>query len=443
MPDCHERVLQILLYRVLEHVQEAPVLVDPRESVLDGQPAVDRAPSSGDAIGEPEGHSCTFGTVSYAYGVQKINLKQTLSISQKKFVQTHDGKTRSPTVRTYMAELQALADEVPNGQTLQEQQRRAHIKQAMDARDADEIPQFAPSKHAGLAFERRISGQNHVLYSLSTAGFAPVAVNPREPALRLYGAFSTSDEAIAFGSVVRATDPHCSLLVHPLGEWALIASTVDELSTAAGTVAERLQRHQDSLAVARNEFEENCREKKQGAVKMRSTSEEAPSIVEVPTAPDGATVYQRHLGGNARLPHQAFAVVSFLRDPEPTESSAQPLFVVHAFLPALEDADRYVRDTLSVEMGDIDIDVVCVGEWLSPEVAIDHPQTLYRDEELHKIMDNHKKEPARVARYNKAMAALPPPRETRDTASVESSDVTPVHSVDTSPQDATDAGELV
>ena len=54
MPDCNERVLQILLDRVFEHVQEAPVLVDPCESVLDGQPAVDWAPSSGDAIGEPE-----------------------------------------------------------------------------------------------------------------------------------------------------------------------------------------------------------------------------------------------------------------------------------------------------------------------------------------------------------------------------------------------------
>lgn len=342
-----------------------------------------------------------------------------------------------------MADFRALAEEVPNGQTLQEQQRRAAIKQEMDARAADEIPQFAPSKHDGPAFERSIPGQVYALYSLSTAAFAPIAVNPLEPALRLYGAFATTEDAIAFGAVVRATDPLCSLLVHPVGEWALMASTVDALSTAPATVADRLAYHQKCIDDARAEFEENRREQKQGAVRMRSKEEEeaTAAIVEVPTAPEHTRPYQKHLGGNARLPQQAYAVVSFLRDPTPSESASQPLFIVHAFFPSLEDADRYVRDTLSVECSDVDIDVVCVGEWLSPESArTEHPLTFYRDEELHKIMDNHKKEPGRVARFNKAMAALPPPTAAGSDAAASGASDSPASSIPAAPlTDATNA----
>lgn len=305
-----------------------------------------------------------------------------------------------------MEELDSMAKDVPNGQTLQEQRRRFAVKEGMDMRDMDEIPQFVPSRHEGSAFERHIPGQNYVLYSISSSGLAPISLTPGQPNVRFYGAFASKHDAISFSAIVRGVDPHCSILVHPTGVWGLVAKNAEALANSEPLVKERLECYDAFLHNAWQDFDTNLRKKSQGHAKLR----EPDSVVELRAPPDESIAYQRHLGGNARLQSQNFAVVSFIRDMQDSEE-AQPVFMVHAFFETTNDADRYVRDTLSLQMTDIDLDVVSAGEWISPQNAADHPNCIYRDDELHKIMENQRKEPGRVARFNSAMASLPAPKK--------------------------------
>lgn len=309
--------------------------------------------------------------------------------------------------RFAMSDLDAMAKDVPNGQTLKEQLRRVEVRDRMC--DLNETPQFTPSTHDGPRYERRLPEQNWVLYSISSSGLAPISLTPKYPSIRFYGAFAKNQDAIEYSKVVRGVDPHCSLLVHPVGVWGLIAKDAETLAKAPEFIQERIDRYDESLLSARTQFDENVREKRQGET---TPHDERDEVVEVKQVPETATAYQQHLGCHARMANQKFAVVSFIRDMQ-GDDVTQPLFMVHAFFEDTNDADRYVRDTLSHELTEIDVDVVNTGEWISPQTATNHPNCIYRDEELHKIMDNQRKEPGRVARFNNAMASLPAPK--RDT----------------------------
>ena len=315
-----------------------------------------------------------------------------------------------------MDEWSSMASEVPNGQTLKEQERRASVKTYIDERSPDEVPQFSASKHDGPSFEVRLPEQNFVLYSISSEGLAPISLTPKYPNIRIYGCFPSKEDAVEYAKVVRSVDPHCSLMAHPVGEWALVAANAESLANAPQDVRARVEQYEQQRKMSTAEFASNVKNKKQG--NTRDVSKAPDACVEVSKRPETASVYQRVLGANARIANQSVAVVSVIRDSE-DETPTQPIFMLHACFANTEDADRYVRDTLSPLQPDIDIDIIMTGEWISPQLAIDHPNCLYRDDELNKIMENQRKEPARVARFNQAFASLPAPAS-RDTAAVPS-----------------------
>ena len=85
----------------------------------------------------------------------------------------------------------------------------------------DETTYFAPST-ASINIPFVPPGQEFALLSLGTSVLAPRPVDQTRPALRIYGAFATREDAREHSEIIQSMDATCSLMVVPLREWVLM-----------------------------------------------------------------------------------------------------------------------------------------------------------------------------------------------------------------------------
>lgn len=237
----------------------------------------------------------------------------------------------------------------------------------------------------------------HMLFSLSTVEFAPISVDPQNPGLRIYGGFSSREEALAHAARVQAIDQDSSLFADETHRWIVASSCPERMGDVECVGAQRdrlLRSHADSLQKNQREFEANVSEQKTGEVVFRNAE---GTESEVGGPPKGKRFGHR-LPAGAEVRGQRFAVVSFVRD---DEAAAEFLFRVYAFVETEQEADDYVRNVCGERVSDFDIDVVSTCEWVFPQSMRGEKarKEVYRVDELDKIMSKHKSQPAEVARY--------------------------------------------
>ena len=279
-------------------------------------------------------------------------------------------------------------------QNLDEIQRRKELASSFQE-DENEISSFQGS----CSLPYVLPGQNVFLFTTSHKEMPPIAPDPDNPAIRIYGVFGSGDEAIEYAQLLDNQD--INFQVHPLREWALAVSSESKLreegyapSKIDFLVSGYMQTRQDQI----KDFRENVANKK-------NTEDMVDEKEDMPMYPD--TERHAHKRGirdmkktsaPLKLPSpQKFVVVTFLRDKNELPEFA---FVVHAAFDTLEQADEWVRGTASAEIVDFDMHVVSTGEWLFPQTMDDSLiREEYRNDELDKVIKTHKNQPSMIKNF--------------------------------------------
>merc|ERR1712194_193008 len=115
-------------------------------------------------------------------------------------------------------------------------------------------------------FPFQIADQKFIVFSMSHQDFAPKSTNPKNPAICIYGAFGTQEEALEYArEFVIPLQGSVSVLMNETHKWIAAVKSPNLLSDPKyidNHTEKLLQRHQDLLHTNLKEFEENVKEQK-------------------------------------------------------------------------------------------------------------------------------------------------------------------------------------
>ena len=236
------------------------------------------------------------------------------------------------------------------------------------------------------------SEQTFVVFSLSQKEFAPIPRDPSNPAVCLYGAFETYEEAMEEAQIVRKEHPSYSVFIDKTHTWIGAYATVARMTDAAYVESKRnmlLDAVKTERETAQADFEANVSEHRAGKT-SQPIDDEAVEIV-------GADKPDK-ISRSCRVEQQSLAVVSFIRD---TSDEAEFLMRVYAFYNDEAEANRYVCNVCGDRVKDVDIDIIKTSTWAFPQTMHGRHvrKEVYRSTELNNVMRAHKKAPQDVERF--------------------------------------------
>jgi len=252
-----------------------------------------------------------------------------------------------------------------------------------------------------------LPGQNFVLVTMGTNVLAPRPLDPTRPALRVYGAFDTKEEAREHAVVIASLDATCSLAVVPAREWFLLPQNEacrDDPEVRARRTAARLDLWRARKAEEHDEFERRVRERDGAPPEAAATDEATATITE---REDGTTeaeelVYRapRRLRTGGEVRGQGYAALSVI----PDDVVGECLVNVHGLFESASEADRWSRNVATRHVTDTDVVTAPACEWVYPNGTTDGTTTHYRNDELQRIMDAAERNPRAVQDYKEWMA---------------------------------------
>mgnify|MGYP001419680834 CR=1 FL=1 len=249
-------------------------------------------------------------------------------------------------------------------------------------------------------FKLKIEDQKFIVFSLSQTEFAPISVNKKNPAICIYGAFQTREEAIEYAKEsVLKEHPTISIFVDETHKWVAAVKNVKCLSEnyVNQHVDALLKKHQEIIHTNTKDFKENVAEQKTGTTTKKEEKEKEENEI-------SETKGKAHkISNRLDVRNQKLAVVSFVKD---EAEIPEFLFRVYALFDKEDDANSYIRNVCGDNVEDFDIDVVSACEWIFPQTMTyeNANKEVFRSEELDRIMKNHKNQPKEVAKFNEAMA---------------------------------------
>ena len=263
--------------------------------------------------------------------------------------------------------------------------------------------------------EALVEHQQYVLLSVSSAGLGPVARDPHNPAIRLYGAFGTYEDADEQGRAIREKLPHASMLICKINAWILAASSVDSLQAYDARVKLRLEAHASAEehdranVIARKASEADEAVDHSAARLLGDTVQHDEPVTPTlrkfkqwtPAAPHSNKLPtdKSFVPNQFRNPRQTVAVVSCIRDETGGEDGEFPEFLirVHGCLRDAETAHTFVKNHVSKDIRDVDLHIVYLHEWLHCQSPMTTATPVcYRSKELNSIMANARSSERRV-----------------------------------------------
>lgn len=257
---------------------------------------------------------------------------------------------------------------------------------------------FFPRDEAGCVLPYILPEQNYALVSMGTSVLSPRPVDARCPALRVYGAFATHEEAREHADVIRALDSTCSLVVVPMREWFLMP-TVPACLTDKAVAHAHLMRRLDAKTRAHSEAAADFE-------RRRSNLSDAP---DADVAPPCATEEEEEMndaemevygvpkrlrtGGEVR--GQSAVCMTIFPDPEHGECLVRLLGLHENY----DDADAWARGVATRTVVDDDVVVGRACEWMYPNATDAASKHHYRNGELQRIMDAAERNPQAVKDY--------------------------------------------
>jgi hypothetical protein len=281
-----------------------------------------------------------------------------------------------------------------------------------------------------------------VLFSISHVGMPPIALDPREPAVRFYGCFENRAMASAFAKRVAACDPTCNIQMGDTHKWILACSTAERCNDAAyadAKISRLVAHHAQATESTKDAFIARSAELRKAGPEPAAKPElnqvsstdtqintakevlqDTPSDIPQPqaqphldsstratkatdlsttvhtdeqtsVATDTAeiktpTATGSFLDSSCTLAFQSVLCVAFVKD-ELDPSEPEFMFKVFRSCKDETEAGGYIKAVASKHITDHSIDVVDMCSWGFPqsETAI---QTTYRNKQLDDIMRN-------------------------------------------------------
>ena len=230
--------------------------------------------------------------------------------------------------------------------------------------------------------------QQFVLFSLSSENMFPICMDAQQPGLMILGTFESLEEAVNHSKELTANGAKFSMLVNSVHRW-LIAARSEKRLTDEKLMEEKLKRLQEEDKEERDrgrkEFEDNVKRSKSGSVSMKKEKNEVPVDI---TNKKGN---KSKVSQGARDPSKRFAVISVICD-QSGEDFPEFAFMVLQCFETCDEADKFVRNVVCLEIQDYNIHVVETCAWLFPQLMLTEtvPNEVFRHSELDKVMSNHR-----------------------------------------------------
>lgn len=242
-----------------------------------------------------------------------------------------------------------------------------------------------------------IPNQHYVLLSVGTKVLAPCPVDPSFPAIRVYGAFDTKEEAKEHSLVVKELDSSCSLVMVERNTWFLLPQTEavrDDAEVCRRRRDDIIQRYRTSQEVQAAQFDGRIQEGSECApVKIVPIGGEAERELDEAEA----LVYKRptRIRVGAEVRGQRAVALCVIPHCE-----GECVIKVLGCFESTCDADNWVQNVASRHVVEDDISTTLTCEWFYPNGNGEKSsKTHYRVSELQRIMDHAEEQPEKVRTY--------------------------------------------
>ena len=260
--------------------------------------------------------------------------------------------------------------------------RRSNVATALQSQD-ESLTYFSHVEGVESSVPLHIPEQDYVLLSMGTAVLAPRPLNCCHPALRVYGAFPSRDDAIEHASLIDTTV--CSIVIVQRSEWILMPQdlpTRDDIQLNRERVAQKLtldvQRRTES-----NRLFELAREARRPCEQL--TPERQNDDDDGGGEDAEAQVYGRPKRLRAGSEVRGQAVFAFCAIPD--KQNGECLIKVLGCFESTMEANAWVRNVGSRDVVHHAIYVAPTCEWIYPNGTLKTTKTFYRIDELQRIMD--------------------------------------------------------
>jgi hypothetical protein len=334
------------------------------------------------------------------------------------------------------AEMQSIPEgmeTVPSTTTQQQLEIMRRQDAAAHVRGCDEQSSFDRVEDQGEDPPFKASDQQWVLYSLSHVAMPPMARDPSNPAVRIYGLFESHEDANEYATELHVADPACCILLSTTHEWHVAAKSSERHSDLQYK-SQKLQRiakaHAELRVASTTEFRRNVDEGQTGGqdlptedtlvnenTRERRRAQHDDTWEELQR--DGKKATNR-LPGSLVIEGQRHAVCCFAKDVTPEvvsgEDDPEFAFMVLAAFDTESQCDRYVRNVAAERIQDQALDVITLRRWIFPE----HPDleenvaVVYRHKELTEVMQRKKADVGEVERFKREQERIGRPVEIKD-----------------------------
>lgn len=260
----------------------------------------------------------------------------------------------------------------------------------------DETTYFA-SSGTSMNLPFIIADQEFALVSMGTSVLAPRPMDPTHPALRVYGAFATREEAREHSEIIHAMDATCSLLIVTLREWVLMPQNEACLQPDANKQRREtlLQTHRFKQMNDGDAFQKRIDIRDGGPV-VTTQTEDVDDDVETKEAEDLVYKPPRKLRVGGEVRGQNYVALCSIPNP----LTGECLIKILACFDTNQDADAWAQNVASRYVTDDDIHIGRTCEWVFPNgsaQSVTGPK--YRIDELQRIMDAAERNPKAVQDY--------------------------------------------
>ncbi len=239
--------------------------------------------------------------------------------------------------------------------------------------------------------------QRFFLFSTSHKEVPPVATDPSNPGVRIYGCYATQSDAVSSSRKIKEADPNVSLFLGRTHEWTLMCDSIKKMqdeSYVSEKTSTLLKRQKVELSVREAKFKQHQEEMRANTSNetnqsLESVKNEDLVVVEeevVPRVEDLENRTPTPIPTNILPPKQSFVCVSFVDDDKKTETP-ELLFKVYMICETEAEAERYVKNVVTQKILDDDVFVFDVAEWVFPVTDRKHVKRQYRDKRLNDLMD--------------------------------------------------------
>jgi hypothetical protein len=240
--------------------------------------------------------------------------------------------------------------------------------------------------------------QQFVLVSMGTSILAPRPEDTTRPALRIYGAFGSRDEAIEHSQVIRVLDQTCSLVIVKQGEWVLMPQEehlLKDVNANRERCEQKLAVHRQKQEEARDKFYRRVNDQVDIGPPSSRCDEDHEWKKELEEAERLVYHPPKRLRTGGEVRGQAVVALCVV-----TDADGECLFKVLGCFENNLEADRWVQNVASRKIVEDDIFVTSTCEWTFPNgEKKQQGSNHYRNNELQRIMDAADRNPEMVQSY--------------------------------------------